>query len=320
MSGLTVDAATIAFEDTIAVDDVSLQVDAGQIFGLVGPSGCGKSTLLRAVAGLIDLDRGDIGWDGKSFASVPTHERNVGLMFQNHALFNHRTVAENIDFGLRMQGKSASDRTARVAELLALVGLEGFEDRSTEQLSGGEAQRVALARALAPTPRLLLLDEPLASLDRARRIELNAVLGRLLRELGQTAIYVTHDQEEAFAVADEVGVMNKGQILRTGTPGDVWRDPKSEFVARFVGHEAFVERNGRRYAVRADAVSLVQDGATHTGEVSGVVADCVFQGDRHQVGVLVEGQRFQVFSPDQVPVGVAVNLAIDEDRLAALDH
>lgn len=316
MSGLQIDSLTVRFDATIAVDEVTLHVVEGSVFALVGPSGCGKSSLLRAVAGLVEPTSGSIRWDNTDLSGAPTHKRDIGLMFQDHALFTHRSVAENIGFGLKMQGVDIRARRRRVDELLEMVGLAGLGHRSVERLSGGEAQRVALARALAPEPRLLLLDEPLASLDRARRLELNAELTRLLGELGQTALYVTHDQEEAFAVADEIGVMNEGSLLRTGTPSEVWRDPQSEFVARFVGHDTIIDRDGRRYAVRADAVALAVTDEPST--VAGVVTSCVFRGDRHQVAVDAQGLSWTVFSLDAVSVGQPVGLIIDDSRLAPL--
>jgi len=237
-------------------------------------------------------------------------------MFQDHALFTHRTVAQNIGFGLKMAGASASAQAERVEELLALVGLEGFDARAVEGLSGGEAQRVALARALAPQPKLLLLDEPLASLDRARRIELNAELARLLRELKQTAVYVTHDQDEAFSVADQVAVMDHGTLLRIGTPAEIWRDPQSEFVARFVGHETVLEIDGQRYAVRSDAVKLAEQPAPD--DRRGVVTSCVFQGDRFEILAQIDTAQWRFFNDEPLVVGTAIALAVATDKLAPL--
>lgn len=314
---LAMESITVRYGDTTAVDEVSLQVEAGDVLALVGPSGCGKSTLLRTIAGLVVPSAGRVLWRGRDITNIATHQRGIGLMFQDHALFSHRTVADNIAFGLKMAGASKARQHDRTYELLHMVGLEGFESRSVEGLSGGEAQRVALARALAPEPEVLLLDEPLASLDRARRIELNAELGRLLRDLRQTAVYVTHDQDEAFAVANQVGVMHGGQLLRLGSPAEVWRDPQSERVARFVGHEAIVERDQQRFAVRPDAVELLPDDASDF-DYAGTVTACAFQGDRYELGVHVEGQSWRAFSTDQRSVGSVVTLGLRPDKLSLL--
>ncbi len=316
MSGLEISELTVRYGQTVAVENVTLTVPMGQVLALVGPSGCGKSTLLRTVAGLIEPSGGEVAWDGASITRVPTHQRDIGLMFQDHALFTHRSVADNIGFGLKMLGMSSALRSERVKELLALVGLEGFGGRAIEGLSGGEAQRVALARALAPEPQLLLLDEPLASLDRARRIELNIELARLLRELHQTAIYVTHDQDEAFAVADQIGVMHQGRLLRHGAPADVWRDPQSEVVARFVGHEAIIEIDGARFAVRPDAVSI----AVGPGHYRGTVTSCGFQGDRYELNVNINDTNWRLFHPDPVALGETVELELDLTKLARLTN
>lgn len=314
MSGLQIESLSVRYGETVAVDAVTLQVATGSVLALVGPSGCGKSTLLRAVAGLVEPTNGTIAWQGEPITHVLTHERDIGLMFQDHALFTHRSVAQNIGFGLKMAGVDKTQRRNRVDELLALIGLEGFGARPIEGLSGGEAQRVALARALAPEPKLLLLDEPLASLDRARRIELNAELARLLRELGQTAIYVTHDQDEAFAVGDEIGVMDRGQLLRIGTPAEVWRDPQAEIVARFVGHDTIIERKGQRFAVRSDAVTIAAD----NGDYQGTVISSAFQGDRYELLIDVAGTDWRSFHDEAVPVGAMVHLRVDSERLAPL--
>jgi len=316
---LHVDELTVRYGDTTAVDTVSFDLPTGSVLGLVGPSGCGKSTLLRTVAGLVAPAGGDVRWAGASLNSVPTHARGFGLMFQDHALFTHRSVADNIGFGLKMAGAPSEVRANRVEELLVLVGLEGFNTRPIEGLSGGEAQRVALARALAPEPKLLLLDEPLASLDRARRVELNAELARLLRELNQTAIYVTHDQDEAFGVADQIGVMHQGELLRLGTPSEVWRDPQSEIVARFVGHEAITEIDGQRFAVRPDALAIVEAPVERSAQsIEGVVGSCTFQGDRFEVSLLIDGATWRLFHTEMLAPGATVTIDVNRDRLAKL--
>ena len=314
MSGLEIAELTVCYGDTVAVNQVTLDVSVGEVLALVGPSGCGKSTLLRSIAGLVQPQTGSMRWNAEIITDKAPHQRGIGLMFQDHALFSHRSVKDNIAFGLKMAGMSAIGQQRRVDELLSLVGLEGFGSRSIEGLSGGEAQRIALARALAPKPELLLLDEPLASLDRARRIELNAELARLLRELDQTAVYVTHDQDEAFGVADSIGVMHRGELLRIGSPADVWRDPQSEIVARFVGHDTIIERDGRRFAVRADAVAIVATG----GEYRGVVTACAFQGDRFDLIIDIDGTAWRTFHDVAVDPGTPVDLAVDPTKLAPL--
>lgn len=208
---------------------------------VLGPSGSGKSTLLRVVAGLQPLDRGRVLLDGRDQGGVPAHKRGVGLMFQDHQLFPQRDAGANVAFGLRMHGATRAQQDERVRELLDLVGLPGAARRAVGALSGGEQQRVALARALAPRPRLLMLDEPLGQLDRSLRERLVVELRQLFGRLGTTVLAVTHDQGEAFALADRVVVMRDGRIAQSGTPLEVWQRPADEFVARFLGFENVVE-------------------------------------------------------------------------------
>ncbi|MFF8407872.1 ABC transporter ATP-binding protein [Streptomyces omiyaensis] len=237
---LTLEGATVRFGARAVLDAVDLEVAEHEIVCVLGPSGSGKSTLLRAVAGLRALDAGLVLLGGEDQAGTPVHRRGVGLMFQDHQLFPQRDVAGNVAFGLRMHGVPREERAARVAELLDLVGLPGAGGRAVGVLSGGEQQRVALARALAPRPRLLMLDEPLGQLDRGLRERLVVELRSLFGRLGTTVLAVTHDQGEAFALADRVVVMRDGRIVRSGTPVEVWRRPGSEFVARFLGFENVV--------------------------------------------------------------------------------
>ncbi len=249
-AGLTVDAVSVRYSGSgrehtvVAVNEVSLELDPGEVVAFVGPSGSGKSTLLRAIAGLEPLASGRVSVGERNLESVPAHARGVGMMFQDNALFAHLSVGDNIGYGLKVAGRSNDDQRRRVAELLDLVGLSGYEDRSVDQLSGGEGQRVALARALAPEPSVLLLDEPLGSLDRLLRDQLIDDLGRLLRDIGQTALYVTHDQDEAFALADRLAVLSGGRLRQIGPPDQLWREPRSGFVARFLGHPNVVELAG----------------------------------------------------------------------------
>jgi ABC-type Fe3+/spermidine/putrescine transport system ATPase subunit len=224
-----------SFAGRPALRDVSFQVEAGEIVCLLGPSGCGKTTLLRIIAGLEKADGGRLVFEDRPLDEVPVHRRGFGLMFQEYALFPHKDVADNVTFGLQMQAADADRVQARLAEMLDLVGLRGYERRRVYDLSGGEQQRVALARSLAPGPRLLMLDEPLGSLDRARREELMNELRAILKRVGVTAIYVTHDQEEAFAVADRVIVLDRGRLVQQGAPQAVYRRPASSWVARFLG-------------------------------------------------------------------------------------
>jgi thiamine transport system ATP-binding protein len=239
---------TVRYGSVTAVSDVDLSVADGSVVALLGPSGCGKSTLLRAVAGLEPAAAGRVCWDGADLAGVPVHRREFGLVFQDGQLFPHRNVAGNVSFGLR--GLPRTEARSRVASLLDLVGLTGYESRPSTSLSGGEQQRVALARALAPHPRLLLLDEPLSALDRALREQLAVDLARVLA--GKTALVVTHDHDEAFTLADRVAVMRAGRIVQTGPPTSVWRRPADEETARFLGCSAFVPATVRSGVARCE--------------------------------------------------------------------
>jgi ABC-type Fe3+/spermidine/putrescine transport system ATPase subunit len=235
MTLLAVTTVTKSFATTPVLRDVSFQASEGEIVCLLGPSGCGKTTLLRIIAGLETADEGEVTFDGHPLDDVAVHRRGFGLMFQDFALFPHRDVRANVAFGLRMQGLPRSEVERRVAEVLDLVGLSGYGQRRVFDLSGGEQQRVALARSLAPGPRLLMLDEPLGSLDRALREELMNELRAILKGVGVTVLYVTHDQQEAFAVADWVLIMRQGRIVQQGSPQAVYHRPSSVWVARFLG-------------------------------------------------------------------------------------
>ena len=286
------------------------------------------------MAGLQPLDRGRVLWDGADLAGVPVHRRDFGLMFQDHALFTHRDVAANVAFGLRMQGAPAETRRARASEMLELVGLGGFGPRSVATLSGGEAQRVALARALAPEPRLLMLDEPLGSLDRRRRDELAAELRRVLSEVGVTVLHVTHDHDEAFAVADRVAVMLAGRVARIGAPAEVWRDPRRSDVARFLGHANVVavgpdgtvpwgrlEAGPGRAVIRSDAFRRLDAAEAPAPAVEAVVADARFRGDRFELRVRTDpgGVELVVLDPEPADVGRRLAYAIDPAAVAPVD-
>jgi putative spermidine/putrescine transport system ATP-binding protein len=232
---LSLQALTKRYGETAAVDAVDLDVRKGEFLAMLGPSGCGKTTTLRMIAGLVPTTAGQIVVDGRDLTNVPPYQRDMGLVFQSYALFPHLSVAANVAFGLEMRGLAKSDIRSRVAEALQLVRLTGYEDRRPSQLSGGQQQRVALARALVIRPLILLLDEPLSNLDAKLREEMRNEIRDIQRRLGTTAIFVTHDQDEALTMADRVVVMNKGRIEQTGTPEDLYERPSTAFVAAFVG-------------------------------------------------------------------------------------
>ena len=355
--GLAVEEISVRYEDTLVLDRLRLDVGPGEVVAVVGPSGSGKSTLLRAVAGLEPLAGGRVVLGGRDLASVPTHRRGLGLMFQDHGLFTHLDVAGNVAYGLEVAGVPAADRRIRVAELLDLVGLGRLAGRPVDQLSGGEAQRVALARALAPAPGLLMLDEPLGSLDRSLREQLTDELRRLLGELGQTALHVTHDQSEAFALADRVAVIDGGRVLAVDRPARLWADPGSEMVARFLGHpnrwSVVVGEGGRvmvegvqlgrlgrdhrlhrspgsvRAVLPATAVRLAGSDPASVDDGDGLPAaidDVVFDRGRHRVVARIGsstgaggGVVVEFETTRAVEVGGRCRLVLDLDQLQPLD-
>jgi thiamine transport system ATP-binding protein len=253
---LTLDSIDVAVDGTRIVDDVSLEIATGERLALLGPSGAGKSTLLRVVAGLARPTSGRVLADGRDLTSVPAHRRGIGLVFQDAALFPHRTVAENVAFGPKVAGLSRAEQEARVAEALALVGLSQTGARDVSTLSGGEAQRIALARALAPRPQTLLLDEPLGALDGPLRQRLQDDLRALFERLGLTVVHVTHDVGEAFALGDRVAILRGGRVAQVAAPDELWARPADDWVARFLGMRN-VERDGDRATVtRPDSVTV----------------------------------------------------------------
>jgi len=298
---LEVDGLRVQYGTVVALDGVDLVVREGEIVSVLGPSGSGKSTLLRAIAGLAPEATGRVRWDGADLAGVPPHRRGFGLMFQDHALFPHRDVVGNVGFGLRMQHRARADVDARARETLALVGLSGFEHRRISELSGGEQQRVALARALAPEPRLLMLDEPLGALDRALRERLVAELRSLFVRLGLTILFVTHDHDEAFALADRVVVMHEGTVAQVGIPADVWEHPANAFVARFLGWNVTRAFGDGLVAVRPEGLHLTPPG---TG-MAAVVTGRSFRRDHY----LVEVELVEVGSRGRERLEVAVPVA-----------
>ncbi|MHA7861261.1 ABC transporter ATP-binding protein [Tessaracoccus sp. Y36] len=290
VTGLEVHDVSVRYGRTVAVDDVSLRVEPGTIVALLGASGSGKSTLLRAIAGLQPLSSGAILWDGEDLAPVKVHKRNFGLVFQDGQLFPTMNVARNIAYGLGRLPKP--EQYERVEEMLELVGLAGYGSRRPTELSGGQAQRVALARSLAPSPRALLLDEPLSALDTGLRRRLADDLARILRETHTTAVYVTHDHQEAYTIADFVAVLDEGRLLQLASPEILRERPHSRQVAAFLGYRAFV--------VEAEARRLGWTGSLATGELLGI-GPASLQLDPHGLELAVVDQTLTI---DDVEVKV----------------
>jgi thiamine transport system ATP-binding protein len=319
---LRLEELTVVYDDLTALDAIDLTIDDGEIVCVLGPSGSGKSSLLRAIAGLEPSATGRVSWDELDLTRVAPHRRDFGLMFQDHALFPHRDVQGNVAFGLRMRRLPERDVETRTNEVLALVGLDGFGRRRIRDLSGGEQQRVALARALAAAPRLLMLDEPLGALDRALRERLVAELRSLFVRLGLTILFVTHDHDEAFALADRLVVMHDGRIEQAGTPAEVWQRPANAFVARFLGWNVTRAFSDTPMAVRPEAIRVVDDGRVSVEVVARTFRRDHFLLDVHVAdGVTSDAapERLQVEVPvdsHRVPdVGDRLRLAADDDAL-----
>lgn len=317
-----------AFDDESGLHDVNITLEGEEILALLGPSGCGKTTLLRIIAGLERPDQGVVVFDDMVMNSVPPHRRGFGLMFQDYALFPHLNVFENIAYGLHIAGFSVTDQAARVTHLLRLVGLEGFATRDVAGLSGGEKQRVALARSLAPRPRLIMLDEPLAALDRSLRDHLGLEIKKILTEVGIPAILVTHDQSEAFAMARRVAVLHQGRIVQCDTPEHIYEFPVNAVVAEFLGLTN-VCRAGRlfdfvrahigpatTYLLRPDAASLQNDASGP--DVTARVLENVFRGQHTRIRFQVLDSEVVFHFPHPLPEGKIVQLRLDFTRIAPL--
>ena len=353
---LTVSGLYKAYEGVPAVDGVSFSAEPGELLCLLGPSGCGKTTLLRRLAGLDEPDAGTITFEDRSINNLAPQQRGFGLMFQDLALFPHMDVFGNVAFGLRMQKLPAVQVQSRVQELLDLVEMGGYAQRKVHELSGGERQRVALARSLAPAPKLLMLDEPLGSLDRALRESLQSQVRRILKEVGVTSIYVTHDRDEAFTMADKLIFMNRGSIVQTGTPEEVVANPADGFVARTLGFKNILrgvvlddseilkiecsvgiipvaKPPGLETSRGSDLTLLVNESgismsalqsgkATPDNSLQGVITERVFRGDRYELRVRVgEGELYCHASADAASnsgINLAVILDIDPKSIRFL--
>ena len=332
---LVVSGADKRFGAATVLRDLSLSVAQGEFVSLLGPSGCGKTTLLRCIAGLLHPDRGQITVGGRDITALAAHQRNVGVVFQNYALFPHLTVAENIAFGLRARGVSKAEAAPRVAEALALVRMEAHGEKPVTALSGGQQQRVAVARALVVRPSLLLLDEPFSALDRKLRETMQVELKQLLREVGITAIFVTHDQEEALVVSDRVAVMNAGQIEQLTDPVTLYHAPASLYVLDFVGQStklsgkvlrsgdgmievqtafgvlrapaSFMAGSSVAVGVRPEAMILAPEADPALNTLQGRISDISFLGSRTQIHLdaPAEGEDRVILELSRLPAGVA---------------
>ena len=238
---LYIDNTSKYYDDFKAVDNISLVIDGGNLFTLLGPSGCGKTTLLRMIAGFNTIDSGTIKFNDKIINNIPAHNRNIGMVFQDYAIFPHMSVFNNIAYGLRARKLPKKEIQERVTEAMLLVKMEEYKDRRPSQLSGGQQQRIALARAIVIKPDILLMDEPLSNLDAKLRVEMREVIKKLQNNLGITTVYVTHDQEEALAISDQIAVMKNGQIQQVGSPRDIYMKPENTFVAAFIGTSTFID-------------------------------------------------------------------------------
>ncbi len=315
------------YGDFLASDNVSFGVEKGRLVALLGPSGSGKTTLLRMIAGLETPNAGDIYIDGQRMNDIPAAKRGIGFVFQNYALFRYMTVFDNVAFGLELQKVPKAQIKKRVMELLELTGLSGMEKRYPNQLSGGQRQRVAFARALAPNPQVLLLDEPFAAIDAKVRTELRSWLKEMVEKLGITSIFVTHDQDEAVEVADEIIITNHGRIEQMGTPLDIYKTPATPFVAQFIGRSSVVEEYDRlkgferiegadRAVIRPEFIKISKSGKLNqyvSAAETGVVTDVMFRGNRMDVTIDINGIRIvgeRSLEKDMISVGETVHVLI----------
>ncbi|MFO7700656.1 MAG: ABC transporter ATP-binding protein [Acidimicrobiia bacterium] len=307
----------VSIGGTKILDDIDLVVHDAERFAIMGPSGAGKSTILRVIAGLIPQHTGTVAIHGIDVTELPPHNRNVGLMFQDYALFPHLSVGDNVAYGLRMGGVDASTRREQANDLLAIVGLTGYASRGVGALSGGEQQRVALARTLAPQPTVVLFDEPLGSLDQALKDDLLVEMREITASLGITSVYVTHDRLEAEGFADRLAIIDEGRVIRTDTPEAIWQAPGTEFVARFIGHRNIVDAcilgSEGLIVVPENTVTLDPEGT-----IDATVSACLFRDGRYRVSATTIGGTLHAVTRAAVPVGQSVRIAIDRSGVIPL--
>jgi ABC-type Fe3+/spermidine/putrescine transport system ATPase subunit len=329
LSGIVITGASRAFGTIRAVDNVDLEVGEGEFFTLLGPSGCGKTTLLRMIAGFCELDAGEIRFGERRIDRLPAHLRDIGMVFQNYAVFPNLTVAGNVAYGLKARKVPAAELGQRVEEALRLVQLAGFGERWPHQLSGGQLQRVAIARALVIRPQVLLFDEPLSNLDARMRVSMRGEIRELQKTLGITALYVTHDQEEAMSVSDRIALMNAGKLEQVGRPADIYRQPASRFAAEFMGTTNLLKAQALGLAapvwvsLRPEALRFAEEAPAGWPRLSGTVARMEMLGPLTRLDVtLSNGTLLRMATLDAphhaLAVTAVVSLAYDPARLVIL--
>ena len=343
---IEIDNVTKAYQNTVVIEGLSAAIKPGEFFTLLGPSGCGKMTLLRMIIGFNSIEAGEIRVDGKRINDIPTNKRNMGMVFQNYAVFPHMNVRDNVAYGLKNRGVGKNERYEKVDEILRLVKIDQYANRMPAQLSGGQQQRVALARAIVIQPDVLLMDEPLSNLDAKLRVEMRNVIKRIQHEVGITTVYVTHDQEEALAISDRIAVMNGGVIQQTGTPKFIYQRPANEFVSGFIGLSNFVDASykdgvidfGNFYRVPlklSDAAGSEVRAAIRPEEfiikksdetgIPATINSSVFLGmTLHYFATLNNGQEVEIVVPsdlsDILPDGQKVSLNVVPEKINVFDR